>query len=267
MITVLCGGVGAARFLSGLCEVVDPTRVTGIVNVGDDSVIHGLHISPDLDTITYTLAGSMNTETGWGLRDESWNAMKMLRFYGEANSIDSADPQVGEAAGWFSLGDRDLGTHLYRTSRLRSGATLSQVTREITSAWGLGLSLTPVTDDPLQTRLARPDGSELAFQEYFVRERHNVAVSGIRFVGANDCRPAAGVLDAIRTAEPVCIAPSNPLISIAPILAVQAVPDARIQAREPAAPSFGRGAAPRASTNRARSASAALVDGRRFGGC
>ncbi len=231
MITVLCGGVGAARFLSGLCEVVDPSRITGIVNVGDDSVIHGLHISPDLDTITYTLAGSMNTETGWGLRDESWNAMETLRFYGAANSIDRSDPLTGEATGWFSLGDRDLGTHLYRTSRLRGGATLSQVTREITSAWGLRLSLTPVTDDRLQTRLDRPDGSELAFQEYFVRERHDVTVSGIRFVGAADCTPAVGVLDAIHNAETVCIAPSNPLISIDPILAVPGVRDALAEAR------------------------------------
>lgn len=232
MITVLCGGVGAARFLTGLTLAVDPTEVTGIVNVGDDSVIHGLHISPDLDTITYTLAGSMNTETGWGLRDETWNAMEMLRFYGRGNGIDPSDPVRGEAAGWFSLGDRDLGTHLYRTSRLSTGARLSEVTAEITRAWGLGPRLLPVTDDPLNTILECPDGTELAFQEYFVREQHDVPISGIRFDGANDCTPADGVMEAIAGAETLCIAPSNPLISIDPLLAVPGVREAVKEVRD-----------------------------------
>lgn len=232
MITVLCGGVGAARFLSGLTLAVDPTEVTGIVNVGDDSTIHGLRISPDLDTITYTLAGSTNTETGWGLRDETWNAMEMLRFYGKANRIDPSDPLRGEAAGWFSLGDRDLGTHLYRTSRLSAGARLSEVTDEIIRAWGLGLRLVPVTDDVLRTVLECPDGTELAFQEYFVREHHGVPVSGIRFSGADDCTTADGVLEAIAEASTVCIAPSNPLISIGPLLAVPGVREAVKKVRD-----------------------------------
>lgn len=232
MITVLCGGVGAARFLSGLIRVVPPQEVTAIVNVGDDSIIHGLHISPDLDTITYTLAGSMNTETGWGLRDESWNAMEMLRFYGSANSIDPGSASEGEAAGWFSLGDKDLGTHLYRTSRLDAGLSLSQVTDEITKAWNLGLRLVPATDGDLRTRLIRPDGSELAFQEYFVRERHQSTIASIRFEGADACVPAEGVVDAIGEADSVIIAPSNPLISINPVLAVPGIRDALINARD-----------------------------------
>lgn len=232
MITVICGGVGAARFLSGLLQVVEPPEVTAVVNVGDDSIIHGLHISPDLDTITYTLAGVMNTETGWGLRDESWHAMEMLRFYGAANPIAADDPVAGEATGWFSLGDKDLGTHLYRTSRLRAGLSLSAVTREITRAWGLTLNLVPATDGELRTRLVRPDGSELAFQEYFVRERHSSTVSAIRFAGAADCAPAAGVIGAIDEAEAVFIAPSNPFISIDPVLAVPGIRAALVAARE-----------------------------------
>lgn len=223
---VLCGGVGAAKFLTGLVQVVDPAEITAIVNVGDDSVIHGLHISPDLDTIVYTLSDSINPETGWGLRDESWNAMETLRMYSEANSIRSDDPITGEAAGWFALGDKDLGTHMYRTSRLTGGAALSTVTTEIAAARGIGIGIVPVTDDPLRTVLTTDDGRELAFQEYFVREHHGVVIDTIRFDGAERSRPAVGVIEAIDRATSIIIAPSNPLISIGPLLAVPGVIDA-----------------------------------------
>lgn len=221
-VAVLCGGVGAARFLRGLIEVRDPATVTGIVNVGDDSIIHGLHVSPDLDTITYTLAGADNPDTGWGLRGETWQAMEQLRAHAAANDIDA---EV-EAAGWFSLGDRDLGTHLYRTSRLAEGATLAQVTGEICRTFGLGLSLVPVTDDPVRTRLRTADGRDLSFQEYFVRERHSVEVASVRFDGAASARPGPAAVKALSSAHAVVIAPSNPIVSIDPVLAVPGIDEA-----------------------------------------
>jgi len=220
MITTLAGGVGAARLLSGLVQVVDPSELVAIVNVGDDLTMHGLEISPDLDTVTYTLAGAIDADRGWGLSGESWQAMDLLRRYG------------GES--WFGLGDRDLGTHLYRTARRHAGATLSQVTAEIAAAWDLGLRLIPASDDPLRTRLtvAGPDGGprEIAFQEYFVRLQHSVPVQALRFEGAETARPAPGVLEAIETAETVVIAPSNPLVSIGPVVAVPGV-RAAVEAR------------------------------------
>ncbi len=230
-VTVICGGVGAARFLRGLVQVVDPSSVTAIVNVADDTVLHGLEISPDLDTITYTLAGAIDPDRGWGLVDESWQAMAELRRYAAANGIDGRDAVGNDAAGWFSLGDRDLGTHLYRTSRRRAGATLSQVTREITRTWGLELSILPVSDDPLRTRLTTVDGTRLGFQEYFVREQHAVAIADVQVEGAAAARPAPGVLEAIAGADVVVIAPSNPVVSIDPVLAVPGVRDAVVAAR------------------------------------
>ncbi|MGI8711161.1 MAG: 2-phospho-L-lactate transferase CofD family protein, partial [Acidimicrobiales bacterium] len=134
-VAVVCGGVGAARVLAGIVAVVEPASVTAIANVGDDLELHGLHISPDLDTVTYTLAGEIDPDTGWGLRRESWQAMDTVRRYG--------------GVAWFGLGDRDLGTHLYRTGRLAEGATLTEVTAEIAASWGLGIRLLPVTDDRL----------------------------------------------------------------------------------------------------------------------
>lgn len=230
-VTVICGGVGAARFLRGLVQVVDPASVTAVVNVADDTVLHGLEISPDLDTVTYTLAGAIDPERGWGLVDESWQAMEQLRRYAAANGIDGRDAVGNDAAGWFSLGDRDLGTHLYRTSRRRAGASLSQVTREITSAWGLELAILPVSDDPLRTRLTTVDGEQLGFQEYFVREQHSVAIAEVRVEGAAAAHPAPGVLEAIARADVVVIAPSNPVVSIDPVLAVPGVRDAVVAAR------------------------------------
>jgi LPPG:FO 2-phospho-L-lactate transferase len=222
MIAVLAGGVGAARFLTGLLQVVEPAEVTAIVNTGDDTELHGLSISPDLDTVTYTLAGAINPDTGWGLRDESWQAMAVLRQLG------------GEA--WFQLGDRDLGTHLFRTGRLAAGAPLSTVTAEIAAGWGLGLHLLPVTDDRLRTRVTVIDSDgeerEIGFQEYFVQRQHSVPVTAIRFDGADATRPGPGVLDAIADADVVVIAPSNPLVSIGPVLAVPGVRDAVAGARE-----------------------------------
>ncbi len=216
-VAVLCGGVGAARLLAGVVRAVDGAQVTAIVNTGDDVMLHGLHVSPDLDTVTYTLAGAVNTETGWGLQGETWQAMAMVRRYG---GID-----------WFNLGDRDLGTHLYRTHRLRQGASLTEVTAEIAAAWELTLTVLPVTDDPLQTRVTVADEGEIGFQDYFVRRHHDVAVSAVRFVGAETARPAPGVIEAIEQAGVVLIAPSNPIVSIGPLLAVPGVREALLQRR------------------------------------
>ncbi len=227
-VAVLCGGVGAARFLRGLLDVVEPAAVTGVVNVGDDTTVHGLHVSPDLDTITYTLAGAVNPDTGWGLTGETWQAMEQLRTYARSAGIDSGD----EAAGWFSLGDRDLGTHLYRTSRLRAGASLTEVTAEITRAWGIEVALVPVTDGPVRTRVTLADGRDLSFQEYFVREQHSVEVTEVRFDGADDVRPSAAAARALHDADVVVIAPSNPIVSIEPLLSVPGVREAVEAARE-----------------------------------
>lgn len=190
-------------------QVRPPSEITAVVNVGDDIELHGLHISPDLDTVTYTVAGAIDPERGWGLAGETWHAMEALgRFPG--------------ARRWFNLGDRDIATHLYRTDRLRAGATLSEVTAEIAAAWGLELLLLPVTDDPLRTRVTVAEG-EIGFQEYFVQRQHDVAVVAVRFAGAEEATPAKGVLEGITTAERVVIAPSNPIVSIAPVLAVPGV--------------------------------------------
>ena len=232
MLTVLAGGVGAARFLLGALEAVDPACTTALVNVGDDTVLHGLEISPDLDTVVYTLAGAIDPERGWGLRDETWRAVEQVRRYAESAGVTAEDPSGNDAAGWFSLGDLDLGTHLYRTSRRRAGVPLSEVTREVAAAWGLGPTILPVTDDPLRTVLRTVDGRDLSFQEYFVRERHDVAVERVELVGREQARPAPGVLEAIEQAETVVVAPSNPVVSIGPVLAVPGVEDAVRAARD-----------------------------------
>jgi LPPG:FO 2-phospho-L-lactate transferase len=225
MICVLAGGVGAARFLAGLLEVHPADEVVAVANVGDDLDLHGLHISPDLDTITYTLAGAIDPDRGWGLAGESWQAMDALGRY-------AGTP-------WFNLGDRDLATHLHRTQRLGEGADLRTVTAEIARAWGLELALVPVTNDRLRTMVTvvdpAPAGSadgtpghthEVTFQEYFVQRRHGVPVTAVRFEGAETARPTDGVLDAIGSAGTVVIAPSNPIVSIEPVLVVPGVRDA-----------------------------------------
>ena len=208
-IVVLCGGVGAAKLLSGLVQVMDPSEITAIVNTADDMTLHGLHISPDLDTITYTLAGEINPETGWGLRDEGWKAMEMVKKY---SGVD-----------WFRLGDRDLGTHLFRTQRLSEGASLQEVTKEIALAWDIPVSIVPVSNDPIRTFVTTEEGVEIGFQDYFVRLSHNVVVTDIRFDGIESAKPSEGILEQINLASSVIIAPSNPIVSIGPILGVPGV--------------------------------------------
>jgi LPPG:FO 2-phospho-L-lactate transferase len=225
VLVALCGGVGAARMLSGLVRVVPPHDLTAVVNVGDDMELHGLHISPDIDTVTYTLAGMDNRETGWGVAGETWGVMDEL---GRLRGQD-----------WFRLGDRDLATHLYRTGRLRAGATLSRVTTELCERRGVEVRLSPVTDDALRTRVTLaedselgPAGSEVAFQDYFVRLRHEVAVRRVRFEGAESARPAPGILESLGAASRIVVCPSNPVVSIGPILAVPGVLDALTARRD-----------------------------------
>ena len=215
-VAVVAGGVGAARLLGGLVQVVDPASITAVVNTGDDVELHGLHISPDLDTIVYTLAGAVNPETGWGLIGETWQAMEALGRY--------------RGVTWFNLGDRDLGTHLFRTQRLREGASLTEVTAEIAAGWGLGLHVVPMSDDPVRTMITVVDEGEIGFQDYFVRRHHDVVATDIRFAGASTARPSPHALAALATAERVVIAPSNPLVSIAPVLSVPGLRDA-VEAR------------------------------------
>lgn len=221
MLTALAGGVGAARFLRGLIDVVDPADVTAIVNTGDDDEFHGLHVSPDLDSVTYTLAGADNPETGWGLVGESFTTIDALARYGRDT--------------WFRLGDQDLATHLARTAQLRAGATLSEVTRAITAAWGLTTRLVPMSDDPVRTRITvrRPDGhtEELAMQEWFVRDHAEPPVVAVHFEGADSSVPAPGVIDALESAETILVCPSNPVISIGPILAVPGIRDVLMRRR------------------------------------
>ena len=268
---VIAGGVGAARFLVGLLEVCEPEDVTAIVNVGDDFTLCGLHISPDLDTVAYTLAGQVNPETGWGRADETWQVL------GELGRLGGPD--------WFKLGDLDLGLHLYRTQRLAEGASLSQVTAEVAARFDLGLQLLPVSDDPIRTRItpatplstrepapstpsaetsqsnkpatqildrwkapstrsaetsqSAPTGDtanpneaasaghgaapEIDFQEYFVAHRHAIAVRAVRFAGIDRARPAPGVLEALERAAVIVIAPSNPIVSVGPVIGLDAV--------------------------------------------
>lgn len=210
MITVLSGGVGAARLLRALSDVVDPATLRAVVNVGDDLVLHGLTICPDLDTITYTLAGLDNSDWGWGRRDESFLVM------------DELDALGGEA--WFRLGDRDLATHLYRSQRLSDGATKTDVARELAARHGVAVGLLPVTNDRVATEFDTDHG-RLSFQEYFVRHRHNVVVRAIDVVGAREARATPETLAALRDAHRIVIAPSNPLISIDPVLRIPGVRD------------------------------------------
>lgn len=224
MIVALAGGVGAAKMLSGLVAVADPAAIAAVVNTGDDTTLHGLHVSPDLDTVTYTLAGAANPGTGWGRAGETWHAMEELRALS------------GGRLSWFNLGDRDLGTHLYRTSRLAEGATLSQVTAEIASRWGLAARLLPMSDDPVETRVvvaeAGREPEEVGFQEYFVGRGHAVPVRAVRFAGAERAAPAPGVLDALGAASTIVICPSNPVASIGPVLATGGLGAAVEAARE-----------------------------------
>jgi LPPG:FO 2-phospho-L-lactate transferase len=213
-VAVLAGGYGGAKLAHGialLAERADDVELTVVVNVADDLELHGLHVSPDLDTVTYTLAGLANEETGWGVRNETWNAAGMLERYG--------------AATWFRIGDRDLATHVRRTQRLREGATLTEATVEITAALGIRARVLPATDDRVRTKLRTDDGW-LDFQDYFVRRHHRDAVHEIRYDGVESARPAAGVLAAVGDADLVVLAPSNPFLSVGPIVALPGLLDA-----------------------------------------
>jgi LPPG:FO 2-phospho-L-lactate transferase len=207
-ITALAGGVGASKLLLGLYEVMDPRDLTIIVNTGDDIVLHGLEISPDLDIVTYTLAEIVDSAKGWGYRGETFNALKRLAHFGRAT--------------WFNLGDRDLATHIHRTAMLAEGKTLSQAAESIRTALGVKSRVLPMSDDPVPTIIDSNEGP-LHFQEYLVKRRAEPVVRGIRFAGMESARPAPGILEAISSADRIIICPSNPLISIGPILAVPQV--------------------------------------------
>jgi len=215
-VVVLSGGVGGARFLRGLVDVVDPADVTVIGNVGDDVEILGLHVSPDLDSILYALTGLADEERGWGRADETWRVLDAVGSLGGKT--------------WFRLGDLDLGLHLVRTRALRAGEPLSQVTLRLARALGIELRLLPATDDRLRTWIRTPSG-EFSFQEWFVARGHRDEVDAVRFEG--EALPAPGVLEALAGADAIVIAPSNPYVSVWPILAVEEIRAALVARRVP----------------------------------
>lgn len=217
-VAVLTGGVGGARFLRGVADAVDPATVTAIVNVGDDLEVLGLCVSPDLDSVLYALAGLADEERGWGRADETWNALTAVEAFG------------GES--WFRLGDRDLGVHLVRTQALREGVPLSTVTARLAAALGVEASILPATDETLRTWLDTTNGS-FSFQEWFVARGHRDPVDRVRFEGATDAQPAPGVLDALHEADLILVAPSNPFVSVGPILAVERIRSALERRRVP----------------------------------
>jgi LPPG:FO 2-phospho-L-lactate transferase len=204
-IVALAGGVGGAKFAHGLAQILPPEDLTVIVNTGDDFEHYGLYICPDLDTVCYTLAGLANPETGWGRVDETWNVIE--------NTSKLGGPS------WFRLGDRDLGTHLERTRRMKEGQTLSQITKDFCKAWGIGQTILPMSDQPVRTIVETEQG-DLAFQEYFVHRRCEPRVTGFRFEGVQAAEPAPGAREAIQSADAVIVCPSNPWVSIDPILRV-----------------------------------------------
>ena len=212
-VVALAGGIGAARFLRGLIRVVDPAALTVIANTGDDVELHGLHVSPDLDTITYTLGGGVHPEQGWGRADDT------AVVAGELADRYGIEP-------WFTLGDRDLATHLVRTEALRSGERLSAATSRIAAAWGLPFRLLPMTDDPVATIVTTTDGRQLHFQRWWVGERAQPQVASVRLNGAQTAKPAPGVLEALVDADVVVLCPSNPVVSIGTILSVRGIRDA-----------------------------------------
>ncbi|MHB8755195.1 MAG: 2-phospho-L-lactate transferase [Candidatus Acidiferrales bacterium] len=210
-IAALAGGVGASKLLLGMNRVMDPRELTIIVNTGDDVVLHGLAISPDLDIVTYTLAGLVNPDTGWGFSNDTFHALEQLAAYGGAN--------------WFHLGDRDLATHIHRTAMICSGASLSTVTDSIRTALGVQARILPMSDEPVPTMIATDQG-RINFQEYLVQRRAEPVVDGISFGGVERARPAPHLLESLERAARIVICPSNPLISIGPILAVPGIRDA-----------------------------------------
>jgi len=221
-VTALAGGIGAGKFLRGLERAVPPRDVTVVVNTADDVEVHGLHVSPDLDSVTYWLGDVFDRERGWGRRDETFRATEELRAFGAPDA-------------WFNLGDLDLATHLFRTRSLEAGMTLTEVTARIAERFGVSSRLLPMSDDPVTTRVtvvADGDELDLHFQEYWVERRAADEVKAIRYEGAETASPAPGVLEAIAGADTVVICPSNPVASIGPILAVPGVREALVSRRE-----------------------------------
>ena len=218
MLAILTGGTGGAKLVHGLSLEADPHDLIIICNTADDLVLHGLHISPDLDTITYTLAGISDAEKGWGIRDDTFRTLEWLGLYG--------------AETWFRLGDRDLAAHIARTALLRQGLSLSQVTDRIRKSLGVKATIIPMSDDKVETRVVTPAG-EISFQEYFVRDHWAGEVKRVFFLGAERSRPAPGVIDAVKEARAVILCPSNPATSIGPILAVPGMREALKEARAP----------------------------------
>jgi len=211
-VTTLAGGVGAAKFIRGLVQRIEPRRLTVVVNTGDDELFYGLHVSPDLDTVSYTLAGVVNRADGWGRAGESFRALEALgQFYGKP---------------WFKLGDRDLATHLYRTERLRDGASLTQVTAEIAQRLGVKSRVLPMSDDRVHTHVKLKGKPPIPFQEYFVKRRAQGAVEAVELRGVENAQPAEGVIAAITAATAVILAPSNPFVSLGPILQLRGVREA-----------------------------------------
>ena len=223
MIAVIAGGVGAARLLRGTAMVVPRQDLVTIVNTGDDTVMHGLSISPDLDTVTYTVSGSIDPERGWGLTNEQWTTMESLARF---DNVRPETSRAGEA--WFGLGNRDLATHFYRTTRLGEGASLADVTREITRAFGIDFTVLPMTNQRVSTIVTLADGGDVAFQEYFVKLRHAVPVAAVRFDGAATASPLG--IHELAQADAVIVAPSNPIVSIGPMRALRDV-DATLASR------------------------------------
>ena len=217
-VAVLSGGVGGARFVQGLLDAADPAGVTVIGNVGDDLEVFGLHVSPDIDTLLYTLGGVGDEERGWGRAGETWNALETAGALG--------------AEAWFQLGDKDLGLHLARAEALQRGAPLSAITERFARALGIAARILPATDDRLRTWVETDEG-ELPFQEWFVHRRHEPEVLGVRCEGVETARAAPGVLEALADADLIAIAPSNPFVSIGPVLAVKEIRDAIANRRVP----------------------------------
>jgi LPPG:FO 2-phospho-L-lactate transferase len=208
----LAGGVGGSKLLIGLQGSVAADELTVVVNTADDASMYGVHVSPDVDIVSYWLSGRADTDRGWGLKDDTFNMVASLERLG--------------AETWFRLGDADFATCLFRTNRLAEGSTLSAVTDEIRRSLGVQVRILPMSDDPVRTRVVTEDGRTLDFQEYFVKERQQPAVREVRFAGIGDAKPAPGVVEAIRDAHRVVICPSNPVVSVAPILTLAGVRDA-----------------------------------------